>query len=139
MATEYFNELIDTVNRTCTSLTNSKITVVGHFAFGSCNKLASVSLPNITTVGDNSFYYCTRLTTISLPKVTNIGSRTFYYCTQLKSISLPEVINLGAGTFSGCKNLTEIHFSLKNKEVIEKLNDYNSKFGATNATIYFDL
>ena len=32
-----------------------------------------------------------------------------------------------------------IHFSAKNRETIETLSGYSSKFGATNATIYFDL
>ena len=71
----------------------------------------------LTTVGNYAFSYCNSLTSIDLPNVTNVGNAAFYYCDLLM----------------------EIHFAVKNKEAIEALSDYSNKFGATNATIYFDL
>jgi hypothetical protein len=41
--------------------------------------------------------------------------------------------------FSSCNNLAEIHFRADMQTTVEALNGYSSKFGATNATIYFDL
>lgn len=140
MATAYFNDLINIINGTGSIVSNSSITRVGDFAFGSCKNLTSISLPNVVEVGDNSFYYCTRLKTISLPKLEKIGGRSFYFCTALTTINLPNVISIGSGAFSGCKNLKEIHFAISNKETIEKLDGYSSKFGVVDtATIYFDL
>ena len=71
----------------------------------------------LITVGDYAFSFCKSLTSIDLPNVTTVGESAFYYC----------------------DSLMEIHFAVKNKEAIEALSDYSNKFGATNATIYFDL
>ena len=46
---------------------------------------------------------------------------------------------VGDDAFFSCRSLKEIHFAAKNKEAIEALSDYSNKFGATNATIYFDI
>ena len=46
---------------------------------------------------------------------------------------------VGDDAFDRCRSLKEIHFAAKNKEAIEALSDYSNKFGATNATIYFDI
>ena len=83
------------IDRTIRQFEDNALTTVGSFAFGSCNSLTSINLPNVTTVGDYAFY--------------------------------------------DCNSLMEIHFAVKNKEAIEALSDYSNKFGATNATIYFDL
>ena len=72
---------------------------------------------NIDSIGDYAFAHCSSLTSIHLPKVTSIGSYAFDYCSSL----------------------TSIHFAAKNKETIEALSGFSSKFGATKATIYFDL
>jgi hypothetical protein len=41
--------------------------------------------------------------------------------------------------FSGCTGITELHFRSDAQTVIEAADSYSYKFGATNATIYFDL
>lgn len=60
--------------------------------------------------------------------------------------SLTEVLTAGAlGTssstcmFYNCTAMTELHFRADAQAVIEGLTAYQYKFGATNATIYFDL
>ena len=68
-----------------------------------------------------------------------VGDYAFSSCESLTSINLPNVTTVGYNAFSNCKSLMEIHFAVKNKEAIEALSAYSNKFGATNATIYFDL
>ena len=117
MNTIYYNDLISTIKRTVSQLQNDVLTTVGNYAFSYCGSLASIDLPNVTTVGNYAFRYCKLLTSINLPKVTTVGEYAFDYCSSLKVL----------------------HFAAKNKEAIEALSGYSNKFGATNATIYFDI
>jgi hypothetical protein len=41
--------------------------------------------------------------------------------------------------FQYCTGITEIHFRADAQATIEATSGYSDKFGATNATIYFDL
>ena len=93
---------------------------------------------NIDSIG-NAFRNCSSLTSIDLPNVTSIGSNAFDSCSSLTSIYLPKVTSIGRNVFAHCSSLTSIHFAAKNKETIEALSGFSSKFGATKATIYFDL
>lgn len=105
------------------------LTTIGYiglqYCFRDCAYLATASFPSLTTVGngglDDCFYNCTSLTTISFPSLTTVGSNGFWNC------------------FYGCTNLTSIHFPAAIQSDIEATQGYSSKFGATNATIYFDL
>ena len=117
MNTIYYNDLISTIKRTVSQLQNDVLTTVGNNAFSSCSSLTSIDLPNVTTVGNLAFGNCSSLTSIDLPNVTTVGNDAFLSCSSLK----------------------EIHFAVKNKEAIEALSGYSNKFGATNATIYFDI
>lgn len=45
----------------------------------------------------------------------------------------------GSFMFQGCTNLTEIHFRTDVQAIIETMTGYSERFGAVNATIYFDL
>ena len=117
--------------------------------------LVEVSFPNLTTIGDSGFYgtfgNCKNLTTILFPKLKSIGAgglrSTFYNCKNLLSISFPELIEvqpdsffaLYGEAFGGCAALTEIHFRTDMQATIEAMTGYDSKWGATNATVYFDL
>ena len=72
----------------------------------------------------NTIYYNDLISTIKRTVsqlqndvLTTVGSRAFYDCSSLK----------------------EIHFAVKNKKAIEAQSGYSDKFGATNATIYFDI
>ena len=127
----------------CTSLTSidlPNVTSIGGYAFNSCTSLTSIDLPNVTSIDSNDvFNNCTSLTSISLPNVTSIGYRIFVFCSSLTSISLPNVTSIDSDAFYGCSKLTAIHFSAANKSTIEALSDYSDKWGATNATIYFDI
>ena len=94
---------------------------------------------NIDSIGDYAFAHCSSLTSIDVSNVTSIGSNAFDSCSSLTSIYLPNVTSIGRNAFAHCSSLTSIHFAAKNKETIESLSGFSSKFGATKATIYFDL
>ena len=133
------DDYIAYIERTIKSLSNDNVTSIGDYTFFDCKSLTSIDLPNVTSMGRNAFNNCISLTSISLPKVTSIGSSAFYYCKSLTSIDLPNVTSIDNNAFYYCTNLTAIHFSAANKSTIEANSYYSSKWGATNATIYFDL
>ena len=126
----------------CTSLTSidlPNVTSIGYNAFFGCTSLTSIDLPNVTSIDNNAFNSCTSLTFIDLPNVTSIGNGAFYNCTSLTSIDLPNVTSIGGYAFYYCNKLTAIHFSAANKSKITANSYYSDKWGATNATIYFDI
>lgn len=67
----------------------------------------------------------------------------FSNCTSLQSVYFPQLIEISSHVsnyiFSECNNLTEIHFREDMQSMIEECDGYPFKFGASNATIYFDL
>ena len=119
----------------------------------------SISFPELTTIsGEYGFYsafaYCRYLTSVSLPKLTTIGNRsmlaTFSGCERLTRIDFPSLTSVQMNSFQDnegswekifrdCQNLTEIHFRADMTNVIPTMIGYNDKWGAENATIYFDL
>ena len=127
------------LERTIETFKDDNIDSIGDYAFAHCSSLTSIDVSNVTSIGSNAFDSCSSLTSIYLPNVTSIGTDAFYNCTSLTSIDLPNVTSIGSNAFKNCSSLTSMHFAAKNKETIEKLSGYSSKFGATKATIYFDL
>ena len=142
------------------TVTLPKCTSVGENAFYSCSRLTTINLPECTSVGASAFESCSRLTTINLPectsvgasaftscgfktvtlpKCTSVGASAFYFCYNLKTISLPNCTSINSTAFNYCDALEEIHFAAANQATIEALSGYSSKFGASSATIYFDL
>lgn len=122
----------------CTSLESASFpklkTINGYFreAFKDCTNLKSVdfsAVEEITTssVFEQAFSNCTSLTSFSLPNFnyTNYGSPFGYSSSSF--------------AFSGCTALTEIHFRADMQSTIERWQGYADKWGAVNATIYFDL
>ena len=69
---------------------------------------------------------------------TKITSAYFYSLTSVQKQSWGYT-GSGIGIFQGCSLLTEIHFRRDSQAVIEALQKYEDKWGAPNATIYFDL
>ncbi len=57
------------------------VTSIGDEAFGFCESLTSVTIPDsVTSIGGNAFNSCYRLTSITIPdSVTSIGSDAFSY------------------------------------------------------------
>lgn len=126
--------------------------------FSRCSKLETILLPSLKTIGHLSsgggechamFSSCSALSTVDLSGLeTILGKNTcqnmFSSCKALTTISFPSLTRIEGTTpmidmFSGCAALTEIHFRADMQTTVEALSEYSSKFGATNATIYFDL
>ena len=111
---------------------------MGASAFESCSRLTTINLPECTSVGASAFTSC-GFKTVTLPKCTSVGASAFYFCYNLKTISLPNCTSINSTAFNYCDALEEIHFAAANQATIEALSGYSSKFGASSATIYFDL
>jgi hypothetical protein len=95
--------------------------------FSSCSALSTVDLSGLEVIrGKNTcqtmFQNCKSLTSMSFPSLTIIDG-------------ISPMINM----FQGCTALTEIHFRADMQATVEALSEYSNKFGATNATVYFDL
>lgn len=119
------------------------------YCFQACSRLTSVnfkSLKQIISYGlEYCFSYCTGLTSVNFDALEYVDSSGLAYaflgCTGLTTISFPSLTTVYSLTnaFSQCTNITEIHFRADMETAIKKLTQYSTKFGATNATIYFDL
>ena len=127
------------VSRTITEYESQSAKNVGIRAFSACSSLTSVSLPACTSVREYAFYSCSGLTSVSLPACTSVGKYAFGDCSSLTSIDLPACTSVGRDAFDACDKLAEIHFAAANQSKIEASSSYSSKWGADNATIYFDL
>lgn len=123
-------------------------------SFDNCSSLKTVSFPSLHTIkgrkaGYYSIQYCYSLTNISFPKLQTIdGTQAMSYCfsscSSLTTISFPSLTtitytNTFDECFEECSKLTEIHFKASAQSTVQALSGYSKKFGATNATIYFDL
>lgn len=113
-------------------------------------KLSKILFGGVTNItGDNSgaFSGNSDITSLSFPSLTDISgncARMFWGCSSLQSVHFPSLTTIVeqhsfTNIFLGCNNLTEIHFKTSIKSIIEGLDGYSEKFGAINATIYFNL
>ena len=127
-----------------------------HSCFNGCNRITSVDLSALTTVGGSGlhscFSICTSLTSVDLSALTTVGSsglqRCFNGCSSLANISFPSLTSVQTNSFgtasynycfANCTALTEIHFRADMQTTIEALSGYANKWGAQNASIYWDL
>ncbi len=125
-------------------------------AFQSCTAITNVDLNLLQSVNNyglqNAFSGCTALTSVGLDSLSIIRANSlnnaFYNCQQLTVISFPSLKTVSAnsfatsalnGAFRSCTGITEIHFRSDMQSQIEATTQYANKWGATNATIYFDL
>ncbi len=87
------------------------VTSIGVWAFGYCNSITNIIIPNnVSEIGNSAFRRCTNLTNITIPdSVTSIDYYAFSDCENLKSIKISNNITEIAGyTFRNCANLTNI-------------------------------
>lgn len=96
-------------------------------------------------------YGAANLTTVKAPKVKELGTNAFYRGfagTGIVSISFPALETVASSAFGtgstsyafrNCTALLEIHFPAAMQATIEAMSGYSAKWGATNATVYFDL
>ncbi len=111
----------------------------------------SVEFPNLTQINNDGLMFafrdCIGLTSVEFPNLKSIEPYGLYYsfegCTELTgNVEFPAlqfVADRGLVNVFLNTNITEIHFRADAKSVIEAQETYYSKFGASNATIYFDL
>ena len=124
--------------------------------FYDCTGLTNMDLHSLQSVGFQGLFYafrgCTGITSVDLSSLQSVGNQgmcyVFYNCTGLTKISFPSLTDVQAnsfasttsnGAFRGCTGITEIHFRADMQATIEAMSQYANKWGATNATIYFDL
>ena len=110
----------------------SGITAIGKEAFGDCQAMTEISIPDtVTAVGDGAFDMCTALKEISLPdsvislgesaftncwsletvklsnSISELRYRTFFNCNRMKAIQIPESVTaIGDQVFAYCTGLT---------------------------------
>lgn len=120
-------------------------------AFNGCKNLTSLDLSSLQSVGDSglngAFGGCKGVTIVDLSSLQTVGSSGLFYtfrdCIGLTTISFPSLTSVQIYSleyvFSGCTGITEIHFRADMQATIETLTGYADKWGATNATISFDL
>lgn len=92
----------------------------------------------------NAFWGSKSLKEVFFPALTTVYNMyNAFYDSSIQKISFPALTGVAKaafdGAFNSCKALTEIHFPANMKTAIENITGYSSKWGATNATIYFDL
>ncbi|WP_311330267.1 leucine-rich repeat domain-containing protein [Capnocytophaga sputigena] len=98
-------------------LTNS-IKVIGKMAFGGCESLTTVCIPEgVSKIDEYAFINCVSLEDITIPNsVTYIGDLAFEYCTSLKKITISSnLVLIGASAFKSCYSLRSI--SIPNKVI----------------------
>ena len=80
------------------------VKVIGNSAFGWCESLTNINIPNgVTNIGDEAFGGCRSLTNLNIPNsVTNIGDGAFSGCSSLTKIKIPSsVVNMNGNPFLG--------------------------------------
>ena len=138
----------------------SKVTTANDYGlsdcFNGCSSLLSLDMSLLASVGSygmiTCFASCSSLTSVTFPSLVSIdqsGFRgCFSSCSSLETVSFPALttVNINAlgstaanSCFYNCTALTEIHFRADAQAAIEGIYGYADKWGATNATIYFDL
>lgn len=123
-------------------------------AFGASNIFTYHTLddifPELTELGGEGFYrlcdgtYGDSVHTMRLSKLKRVIKPYQYYPplglgSAVYSIELPELQEISGGKKAFDGYLKELHFAKKYQTEIEACEGYSTKFGATYATIYFDL
>ena len=97
-----------------TSFEGDRVTSIGEYAFGNCDHITSVVIPNsVTSIGSKAFYGCSNLSSIVIPNsIVDIGNQAFIGCTSLNSVVIPDsVTSIGDYAFLSCWNLNYIEFT----------------------------
>ena len=84
------------------------VSSIGNFAFGNCDGIVSIIIPNsVTAIGNSAFDGCTGLTGIIIPSsVSHIGEIAFFNCYNLASIEV-ENGNLYYDSRNNCNAIIE--------------------------------
>ena len=109
-----------------------------YYAFNNCNKLKNLTFDSLEGIYCNgnggtygTFANNNKLEKLYFPKLTYIGWSSGY--TNANRAQPIEAL------FYNCTAISELHFAAANKTAIQACTGYSVAWGATNATIYFDL
>ena len=108
--------------------------------FARCGSLSGdITFPKLETIGslglDNTFNGCSSITRVFFPKLVNIDREAFG---DSDSASVHEGTFYNDRTFEE-SSLSEIHFRADAETAVKSTYGYSNNFGASGATIYFDL
>lgn len=103
-------------------LSGTKLISIGEDAFESCDKLATVKLPEtLKRLDDGVFSSCGQLQTVEMNENSTIAAipdSAFYYCGKLKTITLPDSITvIGNSAFHGCGSLSSVPVDPENSQL----------------------
>ncbi len=93
-------------------------------AFGNCEELTSVTIPNsIEWIGKRAFKGCRSLTSITIPEsVSEVSAGLFTNCSFLETVVLSEGVETISGfAFAGCTSLRSITIPRSVKKVASSL------------------
>lgn len=141
-----------------TNINLSSLTKIDGLGLGYCfydTNIVGADLRSLTSIWvqgfEGAFQACDKFAVVNLSSLTSVASgglRKAFQTTILTTLSFPSLINVELDSFgtgapsnmlTSCNALTEIHFRADMQATIEAMSQYGSKWGATNATIYFDL
>lgn len=123
-------------------------------AFVNNTHITSADFSSVTKISANGLYNAfngSSLSSIIFSSLTTIGDGAFMLafnnCKQMTTISFPALVNVATDGFGGLSyntafrlsDIKEIHFRADMQTTIEAMSQYANKWGATLATIYFDL
>lgn len=94
-----------------TTYNGKQVTSIGTGAFGRCDTVTSVVLPNtIKSIEYQAFYQCKNLMEIVIPgSVKTIGNEAFDWCENLLSVTFSSgITSIGNYAFANCKNLKSV-------------------------------
>lgn len=93
------------IDRSVTEYNDNRVTAVCRYAFGYCEKLTSVNIPNATTLVWGAFQNCASLVNIIAPAVVTSEDYSFNGCSALTNVKLESLSAIKSSTFGNCKSL----------------------------------
>ncbi len=98
---------------------------IHYYAFGLCEDLLSVSLPNtLFQIDYAAFFGCKKLTDVTIPDgVTLVADAAFEDCTSLSYVKLPEGLTHLGKAFTNCNNLRKITIPPRVSRIYMAFND----------------
>jgi hypothetical protein len=109
----------DCNNLTQVTIPNS-VTYIGYLAFAYCTGLKYIAIPNsVIEVDEGAFRDCTSLEGVSLSNsMTDISNYMFIRCTSLKKVTIPNSVQeIGKEAFADCSSLTSVTIPASVEEI----------------------
>lgn len=103
------------------------------------NPLTSYTTPDsVTEISSHAFGQCNSLLSIIIPNATSIGFSAFYRCSSLKNIYIPNcIVNIASQAFSDCSSLADVYYGgLKDNWNNIEIGNFNDQL--SNALIHFN-